>query len=90
MWPCEASLLSKPMTLFTPQTIQTDIWVRATWEVFTAAMDAPHYEEGRGYFDSGYMKIEMSPLGAGQGRQNGVMMDVVSLFSTDDLSLHID
>lgn len=70
------------MTLSTPQTIQTDSWVKATWEVFAAAMDEPHYEEGRGYFDNGYMRIEMSPLGAGHGRQTGVVMDVVSLFAT--------
>ncbi|MGF1524001.1 MAG: Uma2 family endonuclease [Leptolyngbyaceae cyanobacterium] len=68
------------MTLSTAQ-IQTDAWVKATWDEFAAAMNEPLYEESRGYFDRGYMRIEMAPLGAGHGRQNSVVMDVISLFA---------
>jgi hypothetical protein len=57
------------MTLSTAQ-IQTDTWVNATWEEFAAAMDDPLYEEGRGYFDNGTMRIEMAALGQGHARQN--------------------
>jgi Uma2 family endonuclease len=60
--------------------LQTDTWVPATWEDFSAAMDAPQYAEGRGYLDHGYMRVEMSPLGAGHGRQNSVISNVVNLF----------
>lgn len=67
------------MTLATSQ-IQTDTWVNATWEDFTTIMDDPQYEEGRGYFDNGYMRIEMAPLGSGHGRQNSVVSKVISLF----------
>lgn len=67
--------------VLSPSPIQTDTWVPATWEDFVAIMDDPEYIEGRGYFDNGYMRVEMSPLGAGHGRQNSVVMDVVSLFS---------
>ena len=70
------------MTLSTPHKIQTDAWVKATWDKFIAATDNPNYEEGRGYFDNGYMRIEIAALGAGHGRQNSVVMDVVSLFDT--------
>ena len=70
------------MTLSIPHRIKTDTWVKATWEEFVAAMDDPRYEEGRGYFDNGYMRIEMAALGAGHGRQNSVVIDVVSLFAT--------
>ena len=69
------------MTLSTSQ-LQTDTWVKATWDDFAALMDDPQYEEGRGYFDNGYMRIEMAPLGSGHSRQNSVVMDVISLFST--------
>ena len=69
------------MTLSTSQSIQTDTWVKATWDVFVATMDDPQYEKGRGYFDSGYMRIEMAPLGAGHGRQNTLMTQIVSLFA---------
>ncbi len=44
-------------------------------------MDDPQYEESRGYFDNGYMRVEMAPLGAGHSRQNVVVMNVVSLFA---------
>ena len=50
------------MTLSTSQ-IQTDTWVKATWGELAAAMDDPQYEKSRGYFDNGYMSIEMAPLG---------------------------
>jgi hypothetical protein len=52
------------MTLSTAQ-IQTDTWVNATWDEFAALMDDPLYEEGRGYFDNGTMRIEMAPLRSG-------------------------
>lgn len=58
-----------------------DTWVQATWEDFIATLDTPPYNEGQGYFDHGYMRIEMAPLGGGHARQNSVAMDVVSLFS---------
>lgn len=68
------------MTLSTPKSIATDTWVKATWETFAAAMEEPQYEDGRGYFDNGYMRIEMAALGAGHGRQNTVIAQVVSLY----------
>ncbi len=69
------------MVLLTHEQLQTDTWVKATWEDFAAIVDAPEYEEGRGYFDHGYMRVEMSPLGPGHGRQNAVVMDVASVFA---------
>ncbi|MDJ0707697.1 MAG: Uma2 family endonuclease [Leptolyngbyaceae cyanobacterium MO_188.B28] len=69
------------MTLSIPQRIQTDTWVNATWEAFVVAMDDPDYEEGKGYFDNGRMRIEMAALGAGHGRQNSVVSKIVSLFA---------
>lgn len=67
------------MTLLTSQ-IQTDTWVKATWEEFAAAMDDPQYEESRGYFDNGTMRIEMVPLGRGHARQNTLISQVISLY----------
>lgn len=68
------------MTLSSSQSIQTDTWVKSTWDNFVAVMDEPQYEEGRGYFDNGYMRVEMAPLGAGHSRQNSIISKVVSLF----------
>jgi Uma2 family endonuclease len=67
------------MTLSTAQ-IQTDTWVNATWDEFATLMDDPQYEEGRGYFDNGTMRIEMAALGQGHARQNSVVSKVISIF----------
>ncbi len=69
------------MALSTSTVLQTDTWVKATWEDFVAAIDTAPYDEGRGYFDNGYMTVEMAPLGGGQARQNSVVSKVVSLFA---------
>ncbi|MBE9141510.1 Uma2 family endonuclease [Nodosilinea sp. LEGE 07088] len=42
-------------------------------------MDTAPYDEGRGYFDHGYMRVEMAALGGGHARQNSVVSKVVSL-----------
>lgn len=65
----------------TPTALQTDTWVKATWDDFVATLDTAPYDEGRGYFDNSYMRIEMAPLGGGHARQNSVAMDVVSIFA---------
>jgi len=69
------------MALSTPTALQADTWVKATWKEFVATLDTAPYDEGRGYFDSGYMRIEMAPLGGGHARQNSVAMDVASIFA---------
>jgi Uma2 family endonuclease len=69
------------MSLSTSQEILTDTWIKASWDDFVAVMDAPEYEAGRGYFDNGLMRLEMAPLGPGHGRQNGVVIDVLTMFA---------
>ena len=75
------------MTLSTSQ-LQTDTWVKATWDEFAAIMDDPLYESGRGYFDNGTMRIEMASLGRGHARQNAVVTDVISLYAALAYMLH--
>ncbi|MGB3138764.1 MAG: Uma2 family endonuclease [Nodosilinea sp.] len=55
--------------------------MKTTWETFVATLEEPQYEDGRGYFDHGYMRVEMAPLGAGHSRQNSVISKVISLFA---------
>lgn len=69
------------MTLSIPQARSTDTWVNATWDEFLATADAPECEAGKAYFDHDCMIIEMAALGAGHGRQNSVVLKVVSLFA---------
>ena len=70
------------MIVSSSKRILTDTWVRATWDEFVAiAYEDSTYEEGRAYFDAGYMRIEMPSLGVGHSRQNGVVWDVITFFS---------
>jgi Uma2 family endonuclease len=64
------------------QNFVTDTWMKASWEEFIALADDPAYEKGRFYYDHGYMRVEMPPLGFRHGRQNSVTSKVVSLFAT--------
>ena len=50
------------MALSTSPQTQTDTWIKATWEAFFDAMNEPQYENARGYFDNGHMRIEITTL----------------------------
>lgn len=60
----------------------TETWQPMTWQDFCQLADQPQYEKGRFYFNHGYMKLEMSPLGINHSRDNSVVAKVVSLFAT--------
>jgi Uma2 family endonuclease len=64
------------------QNLVADTWVKATWEEFMALADNPAYEKAKFYYDRGYMRIEMPPIGFRRGRQNSVASKVISLFAT--------
>ena len=69
------------MVVSSSQRILTDTWVQATWDEFVeTAYKNPAYADGRAYFDTDRMRIEMASLGAAHGRQNGVVWDVITLF----------
>lgn len=65
----------------TTPTIETDTWVKASWEVFTALADDPVYESGRFYYDRGQLRIEMAALGSAHGQDNTVISNVVAIFA---------
>ena len=60
----------------------TDIWQPIDWQIFYKLTNQPEYENGRFYYDHGYMKIEINPLGANHGRDNSVVARLISLFAT--------
>lgn len=64
------------------QTLETDIWVKASWEEFLALAENPDYEKGRFYYDKGDLRIEMSPIGSSHSQDNNVISNVVSLYAT--------
>lgn len=64
------------------QTVPTDTWVEATWEDFLSFADDPTLASGRFYYDQGYMRIEMSPLGSAHGQDNSILSTVIVLYAT--------
>jgi len=66
----------------TLQTLETDIWMKASWEEFLSLANEPSFEKGKFYYHRGYMRIEMSPVRPLHARKNSVISSVVKLFAT--------
>ena len=64
------------------QVLETDIWVKATWEKFLAFADDSTWEKGKFYYYEQQMRVEMSPVGPRHGRHNSIIPYVVILFAT--------
>ncbi|MCU0544489.1 MAG: Uma2 family endonuclease [Oscillatoriaceae cyanobacterium Prado104] len=64
------------------QFLETDVWVRATWEEFLAFAGNSACEKGKFYYYEEQMRVEMSPVGPSHGRQNSIIPYAVILFAT--------
>ncbi len=64
------------------QVLETDIWVKATWEEYLNFAEDSAWEKGKFYYYQEHMRVEMSPVGPLHGRQNSIMACVVILFAT--------
>ncbi|MEB3340345.1 Uma2 family endonuclease [Okeania sp.] len=62
--------------------ILTDTWQQISWQYFLQLTNQSVYKNGKFYYDRGYMKIEMSPLGMSHGRDNAIVARLISLFAT--------
>lgn len=60
----------------------TDTWVKASWKEFLAYAEDDTYEYGRFYYDRGKLRIEMAPIGSGQGNSISITSNVVNLFAS--------
>lgn len=63
------------------QTVPPETWVKAAWEDFLTFADDPTLVSGRFYYDQGYMRIEMSPLGSAHGQDNSILSTVIVLYA---------
>lgn len=63
------------------QTVPIETWVKAAWEDFLTFADDPTLVSGRFYYDQGYMRIEMSPLGSAHGQDNSILSTVIVLYA---------
>ncbi len=68
-----------PSSTLTP--ILTDTWIKASWEDFINLTQNPDYENGTFYYDQGWMKIEMSPIGIAHARDNSIISTVITLYA---------
>jgi Uma2 family endonuclease len=60
--------------------LATNTWIRAEWETYLTEIDSPEHEQDRGYYYSGYMRIEDMPTGADHASDNGLIYLAVTLF----------
>ena len=63
------------------QVLETDIWVKATWEEFLAFADDSTWEKGKFYYYQEHMRIEMSPVGPLHARHNSIVSRVVNFYT---------
>ena len=67
--------------IITEQNIETDNWVKGSWDEFLALTNEAKYEKAKFYYYQGYMRVEMSPVGPRHGRQNSIIPYVVAYFA---------
>lgn len=65
----------------TTRPILTDTWIKANWEDFIKLANNPDYEKGTFYYDQGWMKIEMSPIGIAHAEDNSIISTVIVLYA---------
>lgn len=69
-------------TSITLQDSLTDTWEKASWEKFLQLAEEFTYANGRFYYDRGYMRIEITPLGSSHSQDNNISSNLVNLFAT--------
>jgi Uma2 family endonuclease len=59
--------------------LQTDTWVVASWGEYIRNVEVPAYEKAKGYYYSGQMRIEMSPVGPSHAHDNSLVDLLINL-----------
>jgi len=58
----------------------TDSWVLATWDDYINQLNDPIYQQAKGYYYKGHMRIEMSPVSFDHGQDHVIIIFAVNLF----------
>ncbi|MDX2243819.1 MAG: Uma2 family endonuclease [Leptolyngbyaceae cyanobacterium bins.302] len=61
--------------------VPTDTWIAATWEEYLQVIDDPAYEQAKGYYFNGHMRIEMAAVENPHSRDHFIVITAISLFS---------
>jgi Uma2 family endonuclease len=64
----------------TPAFLQ-DTWVRADWDQFQRLANDPALQGARCYYNLGWMRIEMSPVGPAHAGANSLIAQIVGLYA---------
>jgi Uma2 family endonuclease len=59
---------------------RTDSWVLATWDEYINQLNNPIYQQAKGYYYKGHMRIEMSPVSFDHGQDHVIIIFAVNLF----------
>ncbi len=62
--------------------ILTDTWIKTTWEDYLKFTQYSNYENATFYYNQGWMKIEMSPIGIADARDNSILSTVIIIYAT--------
>lgn len=60
---------------------QTDIWIPASWEEYLRVIEDPAYEQAKGYYYKGHMRVEMLPVSFDHGKDHVIIIFAVNLFA---------
>jgi Uma2 family endonuclease len=60
--------------------LRTDSWVLATWDEYINQLNDPIYQQAKGYYYKGHMRIEMSPVSFDHGQDHVIIIFAVNLF----------
>jgi len=61
--------------------IRTDTWIVASWDDYCRTQADPRFENAKGYYYKGHMRLEMSPVGFDHGSDHVVIIFAVNLFA---------
>jgi len=59
---------------------RTDSWVLATWDEYINQLNDPIYQQAKGYYYKGHMRIEMSPVSFDHAQDHIIIIFAVNLF----------
>lgn len=59
---------------------RTDSWVLATWDEYINQLNDLIYQQSKGYYYKGHMRIEMSPVSFDHGQDHVIIIFAVNLF----------
>jgi Uma2 family endonuclease len=60
---------------------QTDIWLPASWDEYLRIIEDSAYEQAKGYYYKGHMRVEMLPVSFDHGKDHVVIIFAVNLFA---------